>query len=261
MEANFREMTSITPAERTWRYALGTAALLVVWSALAAYYPTVLVPSPLETAQALVELAAGGELFRQAGVTLARILTAFGISALVGVGAGLLVGFRPRWHPLIQPAVSLAMSAPPISWLVLALVWFGTGSVTPIFTSVVVSAPVVFANVYEGVRAIDPDLLAMARTYGARGRTMFQDVYLPALTSHLFASLQVAASLAVRVGIMGELLGSDAGVGYALALSRIYLETPRVFAWVLVTVVLLVLLEVGLVRVLQRRAEAWRRAR
>lgn len=100
---------------------------------------------------------------KQAGITLARILTAFGISVLAGAGAGLLVGFRPRWHPLIQPAVSLAMSAPPISWLVLALVWFGTGSMTPIFTSVVVSAPVVFANVYEGVRAIDPDLLVMAR--------------------------------------------------------------------------------------------------
>jgi NitT/TauT family transport system permease protein len=254
-------MTSISPVERVWRYALGVAALLAIWSALAAYYPTVLVPSPLETAQALAELASSGELFRQAGVSLARILIAFGISVLVGGTAGLLVGFRPRWHPLIQPAVSLAMSAPPISWLVLALVWFGTGSVTPIFTSVVVSAPVVFANVYEGVRALDPDLLAMARAYGARGRTLFEDVYLPALTPHLFAGLQVAASLSVRVGIMGELLGSDAGVGYALALSRIYLETPRVFAWVLVTVTLLALLEAGLVRTLQRRAEAWKRAR
>jgi NitT/TauT family transport system permease protein len=240
-------------------YVLGILALLLVWFVLSAIYPTVIIPSPLETVRALGEIAYSGALFREVGITLSRILIAFAVSSIVGAGLGILAGLRPTLYPFLKPALDLAQSAPPISWLVLALIWFGTGSVTPIFAAIVVALPAVFANAYQGVRSIDRDLVSMARVYGAGGATLLTDVYLPALTPHLFSALGVASSLAVRIVVMGELLGSDSGIGNALALARIYLETPQVFAWVGVTVGLLALLEGLLLRPLQLRAEAWRR--
>lgn len=239
-------------------YALGVLVLLAIWAVLSAFYPPVILPSPLEAGAALIGLARSGALFREVGITLARILIAFSVSAAAGSALGILAGLQPRLYPLLKPAVDLALSAPPISWLVLALIWFGTGSATPIFTVIMVATPVVFANAYQGVCAVDRELVGMARAYGARGRQLVEDVYLPALSSYLFAGLSVAGSLAVRTAVMGELLGSDSGVGNALALARIYLETPQVFAWVGVTVALLAALEGLLIRPLQRRAEAWR---
>jgi NitT/TauT family transport system permease protein len=252
-------MTSTMWGNRFSLYLLGVLILLVAWQIGSFFYPAVILPSPLETAAALRGLALSGQLFREVGITLGRILIAFGISSLVGVALGIVAGLRPRLHAVLKPAVDLAMSAPPISWLVVILVWFGTGWITPIFTAVVVATPVVFANTYEGIRSVDRDLLAMARIYRGSGKTALEDVYLPSLFPYLFAGLNVAGSLAVRVGVMGELLGSDSGVGNAMALARAYLETPQVFAWVSVTVALLALLEGGLIRPLQRRSEAWRR--
>lgn len=226
--------------KRVALYALGCLIVVLIWGILSAFYPPVILPSPLETLVALAGLARGGALAREVGVTMARILVAFAISAVAGTALGVLAGMRTWLYPLLKPAADLAMSAPPISWLVLALIWFGTGSATPIFTIIIVVTPVVFANAYAGARAVDRDLAGMAHVYGARGRILLEDLYLPALTTHLFAGFSVAGSLAVRIGVMGELLGSDSGIGHALALARIYLETPQVFAWVAVTVALLI---------------------
>jgi len=240
-------------------YGLGVLVLLVGWQVTSLFYPAVILPSPNETATALVGLARSGQLFHEVGITLVRILIAFGISSFVGIVLGIAAGLRPGLHAFLKPAVDLAMSAPPISWLVIVLVWFGTGWITPVFTAVVVATPVVFSNAYQGIRSVDQDLIDMAHIFRGGGKTILEDVYLPSLAPYLFAGLNVAGSLAVRVGVMGELLGSDSGVGNALALARIYLETPQVFAWVSVTVFLLALLEGGILRPLQRRSEAWRR--
>jgi NitT/TauT family transport system permease protein len=247
------------PIEKALWYALGSLAIVLLWALLGALFPTVIFPSPGETLQALALLARQGVLANAVLVTLGRIVLAFGLSTVAGVGLGILAGLQPRVHGFLKPSADLAMAAPPITWLVLALVWFGTGAAAPIFTVIVVATPVIFANAYAGVRAVDRQLVEMAHVYGARRRDLLQDIYLPAMSPHLFAGLGVAISMGVRVGVMGELLGSDSGIGSALALARIYLDTPQVFAWVLVTVALLIVLEGVLIRPLQHYAERWRR--
>ncbi|MDI7278067.1 MAG: ABC transporter permease subunit, partial [Anaerolineae bacterium] len=150
-------------------------------------------------------------------------------------------------------------AATAISWVALALIWFGTGSAAPIAVALLVAMPAVFVATLEGTRALDRDLLAMARAFGLRGPDLLREVYLPALAPHLLSGLSVAAALTVRVGVMGEFLASSTGVGSAMALARTRLETAEVIAWVLVALALLLAAEGLLLRPLARRAAAWRK--
>ncbi len=246
-------------ARGRWLPLIGFALLLLVWGILAAVYPPLLVPSPLDVLGVLLHLALEGSLWRELGLTIWRLLLAFGLGATLGVALGLLAGRSEVLAGLLRPAMGVAAGVPPISWIALALIWFGTGSWTPIFVAILVTMPVVFVATLEGVRAFDRDLLAMARVFGLRGPGLLREVYLPALAPHLSAGLTAGAALTVRVGIMGEFLASDRGVGSAMALARTQLDTAQVVAWVLVALGLLFAGEGLLLRPLARRAAAWRR--
>ena len=236
----------------------GVALLLLLWSGLTLLYPPILAPSPQAVLSALAQLAASGSLWRELSITLLRLAAAFSLGALLGLSLGLIAGLRPALAALLRPGMAVAGGVPPISWLALALIWFGTGSLAPITVALLVATPVVFLATAEGVRALDPDLLLMARAYGLRGPDLLRQFYLPALTPHLITGLSAGAGLTVRVGVMGEFLASDSGIGSAMALARSRLDTAQVVAWVTVALALLLLSEALLLRPLARRAQAWR---
>lgn len=177
----------------------------------------------------------------------------------MGVGLGLASGRSEALASLLRPAMGVAAGVPPISWIALALIWFGTGSMAPIVVALLVAMPAIFVATLEGMRALDRDLLAMARVFGLHGLDLFSEVLLPALAPHLLAGLATGAALTVRVGIMGEFLSATSGVGSAMALARTQLNTAEVLAWVLVSLGLLALAEGLLLAPLARRAAAWRR--
>lgn len=252
-------MISTTAARRLLPPLAGLGLFLLIWSALAAIYPAILLPSPLEVLQALIRLAVEGALWQALRFTLFRLSAAFCLGALLGIAFGLLGGRNRFLAALLQPGMSLAAGVPPIAWIALALIWFGTGNLAPILVALLVAMPVVFVATLEGVRSLDRDLLEMVRVYGLCGPSLLREFYLPALAPHLLAGLTVAATLTVRIGIMGEFLAADTGVGSAMALARTQLNTPEVIAWVMVALGLLFGAEGLLLRPLARRATAWRR--
>ena len=237
----------------------GFALLLLLWSGLAGLYPPILVPSPWEALDALAQLAAAGALWRELGITLLRLFVAFALGALLGIALGLAAGHRPAFAALLRPGMAVAGGVPPISWLALALIWFGTGDLAPIVVALLVATPVIFLATAEGVQALDRELLAMAHAYGLRGLDLLREFYLPALAPHLTTGLSAGAGLTIRVGVMGEFLASSSGIGSAMALARTRLDTAEVVAWVAVALALLLLSEGLLLRPLARRAQAWRR--
>lgn len=246
------------PRRFLWPLA-GAALLVILWATLAAIYPPILVPSPGAVLAALVRLTLSGRLWQAVGLTVIRLTTAFALGAALGVALGLLAGQSEALAGLLRPGMGLAAGAPPIAWIALALIWFGTGSLTPIVVAVLVAAPVVFGATLQGMRALDRDLLTMARAFGLHGAALVSELYLPALAPHLLSGLSTGAALTVRIGVMGEFLACDAGVGSAMALARTQLNTAEVVAWVLVALTLLWLSEGLLLGPLARRAAAWRR--
>ena len=210
---------------------LGGGVLVLLWGLLSTLYPPLLLPSPANVLKELAGLAISGALWQEAAITIARLCIAYACATIVGVGLGLLAGSRPVISGLLRPSMSLATAVPPIAWLALALIWFGTGSLVPIVVAVLAATPAIYSATVAGMHTLDPDLTAAVKLYGLRGRVLISEYYLPALAPSLGGGMAMGASLVVRVGVMGEFLASASGIGSAMALARTQLDTARLLAW------------------------------
>ena len=184
-------------------------------------------------------------------VVLALALAA---GSLLGVLAGLSMGTAM----LARPLVTVMLGMPPIAWLVLALLWFGAGDGTPVFTVFVATLPVVFGGALQGARTLDAPLADMARAFRLPWAMRWREVALPHLLSYLFPAWIAALGTAWKVVVMAELLATQDGVGAALAVSRSHLDTAATMAWIAAVVGLLLAVEYLVLEPIKREVERWR---
>ncbi|WP_225741783.1 ABC transporter permease subunit [Halospina sp. K52047b] len=231
---------------------------LALWEWANTVYGDFMMPGPLQAAAELVDRMANGEAFHYALATAGRALLGFAAAALIGILAGTLAGASRGLGRLLEPVSTVLLGIPPIAWIVLAMLWFGSTLMTPVFTVVVTSIPITFAGAQIGMRTRDPGLDELARIYGLGPVARVRELYLPHLFSYLFPSLITAMGVAWKVTVMAELFAMETGIGAGLAQARVALDTAAAQAWMLLVVVLLLFMEHGMLRPLQRRLEPWR---
>ena len=132
-----------------------------------------------------------------------------------------------------RPLVTLLLGMPPIAWLVLAMLWFGMGDATPVFTVFVACFPLVFAAAMQGARTLDHQLRDVAHVLRLPWWMSLTDIYLPHMLSYLFPAWITALGSSWKVVVMAELLATADGVGAALAVSRAQLDSAASLAWIL----------------------------
>lgn len=233
--------------------------LLTAWQLIANLYQPVIVPSPIETAQALLALLNSGQLWEYARTTILRGLMGFSLSVLIGTPLGLLMGLNAVTRRLLQPYVVTIQVVPIISWLVLAMIWFGSEQ-APIFTVFITTLPLVIINVVQGVINVDARLTEMAEVFKVDKRDIVREVYLPQVVPYLLAAVSSSLGTTWKAVAMAEFLSAQRGIGAGMAVSRINVETPEIFAWTLLLVLLGLTTDYGLQRV-QRRLTGWRVAK
>lgn len=238
---------------------LGVAAILVGWQLLSFAVNPAIMASPVETARALADLAWGSRLWIQLLITLKRLVIGLAIGLTVGLVAGVLAGLEPRLRSFLEPLRWVGMTIPAVIVAVLAMLWFGLGDASVIFVVAVIVAPVVFVNTVAGVLAIDRRLVEMGNVYHFSRRLLLTEVYLPGIASPVMAGLTIATGIGVRAVVLAEVLGAMDGIGYAFSRAMSYLETPELFAWVVVLLALMAVIEFVVLRPLKRRATQWRK--
>ena len=205
-----------------------------------------LLPSPRQVAVTGWELVQTELFWRATGLSLLRIV--IGFAAAVAAG-GLLavctvhVGLVRR---LTAPILHIVRAAPVASFIILALVWIKTDRL-PTFIAFLMVLPVVWANVEQGIREIDPKLLEMAWVYRLSPWKTFRRIRLPSVMPYLLAAMRTGLGFAWKSGIAAEIIcRPKQSVGGFLYSAKLYLETPEVFVWTAAVVLLSVLLEQGL---------------
>lgn len=238
------------------RMAVGAGVLvfwLAVWQGISMLVAQeLLVPAPLVVARALGRLAGTAAFWTAAGRSLLRVMEGF----LLAVAAGCLLSvmttrFRAA-KALLSPLLHIVRAAPVASFIILALVWIKTNTL-PVFIAFLMVVPVVWGNVEKGIRATDPQLLEMARTYRFSPLKTLRRVWIPSVMPYFMAACTTGLGFAWKSGIAAEVICRPAqSIGKYLQDAKLTLETPDVFAWTITVVTLSLLLEKLLVAAARR---------
>lgn len=225
---------------------------ILLWQLLAMKLDQkLLLATPVDVAKTLGVLVKSQEFYSAIAYSMGRILLGLLIGAAVGIACALLAG---RWHfmeVLFWPYFSAMKATPVASIVILCLVWLSSRRLS-VFIVFLVVTPVIYTNILAGIKNLDLKMKDMARVFGINGLRRLVYVYLPELKTYIIAAFALATGMAFKAGIAAEVIGTPGGsVGKMLYNAKVYLETPELFAWTLVIIVLSVVVEqviLGLVK-------------
>lgn len=218
---------------------LGLLLLAVGWSVVNRVSGPFVLPSLGDTAEAFLALFASGSVGRELGTTLLHAVGGAALGTAIGFGLGLVGGLRPSVGATLRPMAVTVLGIPPVAWVVLALLWFGPGLFSPLFTVTVTTAPILFASTLQGVEARDRGLIEMADVFRLSRRTRLFRLLLPELAVHVAPALSTTFALAWKVALTAEVLGDGSGVGGAFATARAHLDLAEAMAWIWLVVLFL----------------------
>jgi len=130
-----------------WGAVASLFLMVALWEELAAVYGPLVLPAPLDAAHTLLGWARrGGELWPTLEITGRRAFLGLGLAVGAGSLLGVVAGVSMTASMMARPWVTVLLETPPIAWLVLAMLWFGTGDGTPVFTVFIACFPIVFVG-------------------------------------------------------------------------------------------------------------------
>ncbi len=232
--------------------------MLVVWELASRRYGAYVLPSPGAVARGLGTIVQSGELWKHTGASLYRIAVGFGSALGLAILMGLASFLWGSARVVVHDVVTVLNSTSVFVWIVVSLIWFGLTDMAPIFTTFMITLPVVGANVVEGVESVDRRLLEMGQVYRLSGWEKFRSIVIPSTIPHLVAGLKVGFGLALKVSVVAEIFGVSSGIGYIMNYSREILATQMVFVWALVMICIMLVTDKLVFESLTRRLERWR---
>lgn len=234
--------------------SIGLWALLVEWQA----YPPFILPSPALVWQKFLEMAVSGGLWRHVGVTSMEIVLGLSIGLTTAFGLGYLLGKHHALERIAAPYIVASQSIPIVAIAPLIVIWMGSGLMSKIaVTALITFFPTLVATIV-GIRAVDPDLHDLMCSLRATRSQLFWKLELPASLPVIFGGLKLSVTLAVVGAVVGELMGASAGLGYLINLARGILDTPLMFVAILLLVVIAQMLY-WTVSALETRLLRWQR--
>ncbi|MDY0123130.1 ABC transporter permease [Sulfurimonas sp.] len=241
-----------------WGALASILLFIALWDVGNQLYGDLVLPSPLETFKTLDLMLQDEAVIAEIKTTLYRSSIGFGISLLLGTALGLIAGFFATASMMSRPIVTILVGMPPIAWIVLAMIWFGMGDETVIFTVIVASFPIIFVGALQGTRTLDGDLKEMAQSFHFPWHMRFFDVYFPHIFSYVFPAWVSGLGMAWKIVIMAELLATSDGIGASLAVARSQLDTPTALSIVVIMIASLMFIEYIILEPIKREVELWR---
>lgn len=203
----------------------------------------ILLASPVSVMGKLIELVQTAEFWKSVWFSFGRIAAGFTLALLLGVLLAAASYGYSLVETLLKPLTAVMKSAPVASIIILCLIWIPSKNLS-VFISFLMVFPVIYANVLEGLRQTDRKLLEMAEVFGVGLGKKICYIYLSEVLPYLLAACSLGLGMCWKAGVAAEVIGvPDGSIGEKLYNAKIYLNTPDLFAWTVVIILISVLLE------------------
>ena len=210
---------------------------LVTWQLIVMIFQIkrFILPSPILVFQHLFSpsIASKYNWWYHIGATLLEVIVSFIATAITGILLAILISWSKIFSQLLSPIIILFNSLPKIALAPLFLIWFGYGFLPNILVAFMVAFFPVIINTTAGLNAVDDDLLDLVRYLHASKLQVFIKIRIPNSLPYIFAGLKISATMCVVGSIVGEFIAADKGLGYLLRDAQAFIDTPTMFACLL----------------------------
>ena len=236
--------TSTPKHKRIIIRALAVAFWLAVWELASILVgQEILLVSPVRAVSALIQLMGSRAFYESTFNSFTRILIGFSAAAILGVALAALAFILSPVRALLDPVMYAIKATPVASFVILALVWIRSAHLS-IFTGFLMVLPIMYTNILNGLLSADGKLIEMARVFRLSPAKQARAVYLPAAYPFFLSACELSLGMCWKAGIAAEVIGlPKKSIGEALYRSKIFLNTPDMFAWTLAIILLSVVFE------------------
>jgi NitT/TauT family transport system permease protein len=204
---------------------------------------------PSDIARRLADWLTRASIYGHLAITLIEAMLAFVIGTVGGVIAGFALARVDLLAAVFDPYIRILNALPRVILAPIFILWFGLGIASKVALGVTLVFFIVFFNTFQGVREVDPVILKNARMLRASEAHLLRHVYIPSALAWIFSSLHTSIGFALVGAVVGEYIGSSQGIGYLVAQAQGTFDTTGVFAGLLLTSVVVLLIDMGINRI------------
>ncbi|WP_261969812.1 ABC transporter permease [Prosthecodimorpha staleyi] len=232
------------------------AGFILVWELICLIFPikTFILPAPHVIVQSMITW--WPQILENSGQTLFTTVVGFLIAVAFGLVGGVLIGSSTLIYNGFYPLLIGFNAIPKVAIVPILVLWFGIGTVPAIITAFIISFFPILVNVATGIATVEPELKDVLRALGASNRQIIMKVGLPRSMPYFFASLKVAITVAFVGSIMSETVAANVGIGALMMAAQGRFEVPLVFAGLIATAVMGIMLYV-IAETIERRVIGW----
>jgi NitT/TauT family transport system permease protein len=232
---------------------------LIIWQLISLHInKEILLVSPIKVIVRLGELSTTLLFWKSILFSLLRISSGFFLATLTGIILALLSAKFKLISELLSPLMITIKSVPVVSFIILALIWFSSKNLAVLISFLMV-LPIIYTNTLMGINNLDKDLKEMAKVFKIPTLRRIRYIEAPQIMPFFYSGCEIALGLCWKSGIAAEVIGIPKGsIGERLQQAKVYLDTPDLFAWTVVIVVLSFLFErliLTLLKQLQKASE------
>jgi NitT/TauT family transport system permease protein len=199
---------------------LGLTGLLAAWSLAIALGPGTLLPGPLRVVTGLGDLLRRGLLLKHVVASLFRVTWGYGLAVVVGVPAGLVLGWWRSGERALNPFLQILRPISPLAWIPISILWFGVGDTGAIFIIFLASVLPITVSAMTAVASVPKVHVQAARNFGLNDREILVDVVFPSVLPQLIVGLRLALGVAWLVVVAAEMIAVNSGLGFLIVDAR-----------------------------------------
>jgi NitT/TauT family transport system permease protein len=229
-------------------FATAVGALFLAWIIGSHHFESYILPGPQPVWESFKSSFDRGVWSNEVEATLGHMFLAYGITIGIGLPLGILIGRFWVVEDLSRALLIFLQTIPTIVLIVVVLIFVGTTATGVVAVTVASCLPYFTLNVIQGTKAIDSELVEMARSYRANELTVMRSIILPSVVPFFLAGGRITLGVAWQVTLFGEYLMGTPGIGFQVAAEIKLLDTASVYAWGLSVVALTIAFEYGVFR-------------